>query len=101
MHKHHLSSWRRNRKAASSFRIAARVDTQARAPRQRRVLVWVPAAKTLRLWPLGLGKRGASPGLGGASRILAAGIVACALTIDACAQSASKDLADKLTPAQL
>jgi hypothetical protein len=95
MHQHHLSSPRRNRKQASSSDVRACVGSQAR---QGRVLPWVDAAKTRLWWPhRALCKRGASPILG-QSLILAA-ILACALS--AWAQSASKDLADKLTPAQL
>jgi hypothetical protein len=97
MHKRRLSSSRLNRKLASSPDVAAAcLGAQARARSQRRAKAWVPAARMLRLWPLRpLYQRGAS-------LILAAGIVVCALsTIGAWAQSASKDLAEKLTPVQL
>ena len=65
--------------------------------------MWAAAAATLRLWPRRwLCKRGAWPGRDGVLRILAAAMLACALTtIEARAQGATKDLADKLTPAQL
>ncbi|HUC46955.1 MAG TPA: hypothetical protein VMR94_10415, partial [Hyphomicrobiaceae bacterium] len=62
--------------------------------------MWAAAAATLRLWPRRwLCKRGAWPGRGGTLLVLAAAILACALTrIEARAQGAAKDLADKLTP---
>src|SRR5262245_24775902 len=103
MHKHHLSSSRRTRKLASCSGIDGRAGSQARAWEQPEVLVRVHAAKRLRLWPRRSPcKRGASAGRGGGLLVLAAGILACALTlIGAWAQGASKDLADQLTPAQL
>src|SRR5262249_22700790 len=102
MHKQDLSSSRRIRQEALSSGIAARARIQAGAPRLQPALVGVPTAETLQLRPRRPCKRGASLGLGGALLILGAGILACTLpATDARAQKASKDLADKLTPAQL
>ena len=103
MHKHHPSITRSTRKPASSSGIGGCAGTQAVTGRQPQGLVRVPAAKGLRLRPRrSLCKRGASAGLGRGLLVLSAGILACALTmIGAWAQGASKDLADKLTPAQL
>ena len=103
MHKHHLSIARRTRNPASSSGAGGCVGTQAGTRRQPQGRVRVPAATGLRLWPhRSLCKRGASAGLGRGLLALSAGILACALTmIGAWAQGASKDLADKLTPAQL
>src|SRR5262245_48809257 len=103
MHKPHLSWPRSSGKAVFSPEAAAAcLHTQASARQSRRAVTSVGGALTLRLWGLERGcKRGASRALARASLILAAGLAYALSTIGAWAQSASKDLADKLTPAQL
>ena len=108
MHKHDLSSLRESNRSPSLDLIFAR-GTHASLRRPRRLVAWVPssAGTALRAWSRRpLKKCGGLLALGGAAVMLAASMAVCGLsTSGAWAQGASRgvsrDLADKLTPAQL